>query len=173
MHRLEDANVVEPVDESGRPVPPGVTASKLYVTNVLNKVLPIIRYELDDAPTFLAEPNPGPWTGRRVAPITGRAFEELTYPGGIDVDVHAIALIMRELPELLEYQYRQTETGASIDVALDGPVDLEPTRRSLVEYLERLGLPNPQVTIQIVEMVPRNPRTGKITQFVALGARLH
>ena len=50
---------------------PGTRARKLLVTNVINHVLPLIRYELTDEVTVLDEPNPGPWTGRRIADIEG------------------------------------------------------------------------------------------------------
>jgi phenylacetate-coenzyme A ligase PaaK-like adenylate-forming protein len=55
MHLTEDLLIVEPVDASGRPTPPGVRAEKVYVTNLFNLALPLIRYEVDDPVTLLEE----------------------------------------------------------------------------------------------------------------------
>ena len=88
LHLTEDVAVYEPVDGEGRPTPVGAHAAKLLVTNVINHALPLIRYELTDEVTFLAEPNPGPWTGRRIADIHGRLDDSFTYDGGVEVHPH-------------------------------------------------------------------------------------
>jgi phenylacetate-coenzyme A ligase PaaK-like adenylate-forming protein len=46
-------------------------AAKLLLTNVANYVLPLIRYEVTDETTFVATPNPDPWTGRRISAVAG------------------------------------------------------------------------------------------------------
>jgi phenylacetate-coenzyme A ligase PaaK-like adenylate-forming protein len=46
MHLPDDLYYVEPVDETGRPVPPGTPAAKLLVTNLYNLTEPLIRYEV-------------------------------------------------------------------------------------------------------------------------------
>jgi phenylacetate-CoA ligase len=167
MHRIEDATVMEPVDATGAAVPPGTQAAKLYVTNVINQVLPIIRYELDDTPTFLDEVNPGPWTGRRVAPIEGRGYEPFVYHG-LEVTVYGIALVLRERAEVLEFQVRQTPHGVDVDVLLDAMIDLDRLRSDLAAAIERSGLRHPDVRVRQVESIPRNERTGKVASFVAL-----
>jgi phenylacetate-coenzyme A ligase PaaK-like adenylate-forming protein len=170
LHRIEDANVVEPVDASGRPVPAGTPADHIYVTNILNRVLPIIRYRVDDAPTYLPGENPGPWTGTRIAPIEGRAYAPLEWPGGVSIDVHGFSLVLRELPALLEFQVRQTPRGIDVDLVLDRDTDLEGPRAEIARQLAASGLDDPQVTLQRVDAVPRNPHTGKIQMFVPLPA---
>src|SRR6185369_8758640 len=88
LHLNEDIAVYEPVDGGNRPVGPGTRARKLLVTNVINHVLPLIRYELTDEVTVLDEPNPAPWTGRRIADIEGRLDDSFCYPGGVEVHPH-------------------------------------------------------------------------------------
>src|SRR6266436_5075795 len=45
-----------PVSSRGHPVPPGERADKIYVTNLFNHTLPLIRYEITDEVTLLDEP---------------------------------------------------------------------------------------------------------------------
>jgi phenylacetate-CoA ligase len=48
LHLNEDWVIAEPVDEHLRPVPPGVLAQSALITNLANRVQPLIRYRLDD-----------------------------------------------------------------------------------------------------------------------------
>ncbi|MCA1847137.1 MAG: phenylacetate--CoA ligase family protein, partial [Actinobacteria bacterium] len=58
LHLVEDLTIVEAVDDAGRPVGPGERSAKLYVTNLYNTTLPLIRYELTDELTLTGEPCP-------------------------------------------------------------------------------------------------------------------
>jgi phenylacetate-CoA ligase len=49
LHINEDACVLEPVDDQLRPVPFGRRADRVLVTNLLNTVQPLLRYELTDS----------------------------------------------------------------------------------------------------------------------------
>ena len=40
--------IIEPVDGVGEPVPPGMSSQKVYLTNLFNPLLPLIRYEITD-----------------------------------------------------------------------------------------------------------------------------
>ena len=172
LHLMEDVAVYEPVDTQGRPVPPGAPAAKLLVTNVINRLLPPIRYELTDEVTFLAEPNPGPWTGRRIADIQGRLDDGFTYAGGVAVHPHVFRSALGRLPEVTEYQVRQTPQGAEIAMRVAGnaaDVDLAPVQRELVAALARLGLAEPEVVLTTVAHIDRLHGTGKLRRFVPLG----
>jgi phenylacetate-CoA ligase len=57
-HLSEDLLIVEPVDEEGRLVPPGIRSAKVYLTNLYNLALPLIRYEITDEVTVLPAPCP-------------------------------------------------------------------------------------------------------------------
>ncbi|MCX7942987.1 MAG: hypothetical protein N2746_00530 [Deltaproteobacteria bacterium] len=49
MHINEDYVLIEAVDEDNRPVPDGVASKKVLITNFINKLQPLIRYELRDS----------------------------------------------------------------------------------------------------------------------------
>lgn len=47
--------IVEPVDENGNAAPPGTPSKKIYLTNLYNTTLPLMRYELTDEITVIGE----------------------------------------------------------------------------------------------------------------------
>ena len=130
LHLNEDIAVYEPVDADGRPVAAGTAAAKLLVTNVINHVLPLIRYELADELTVLAEPNPGPWTGRRIADIEGRVEGTFVYDGDVEIHLHLFRSALGRRRQMLEYQVRQTPAGADIAVRTSAPLEIEALRES-------------------------------------------
>jgi phenylacetate-coenzyme A ligase PaaK-like adenylate-forming protein len=52
MHLNADWVVLEPVDACHRPVPPGVPSHTVLLTNLVNRVQPLIRYALGDSVTL-------------------------------------------------------------------------------------------------------------------------
>lgn len=58
LHVNEDLCILEPVDRNGRPVPIGTPSDKVYVTNLINRAQPLLRYELGDSITVLGEACP-------------------------------------------------------------------------------------------------------------------
>jgi len=48
LHLNADFNIVESVDAAGTPVPEGQRGEKILVTNLSNRVMPLIRYEISD-----------------------------------------------------------------------------------------------------------------------------
>ena len=58
LHVNADWVIVEPVDERYRPVPPGVPSRTTLITNLANRVAPILRYDLGDSTTCLDAPCP-------------------------------------------------------------------------------------------------------------------
>src|SRR5580692_1158241 len=78
-HISEDQLIVEPVDLAGRPVLPGERAAKIYLTNLYNPVLPLIRYEITDEVTVLPGPCPCGSAHRRITDVQGRLDDVFTY----------------------------------------------------------------------------------------------
>ena len=168
LHLNEDNAVYEPVDADSRPVAPGTTAAKLLVTNVINHSMPLIRYELADELTVLTEPNPGPWTGRRIADIEGRVEGTFVYDGDVEVHLHLFRSALGRRRQMLEYQVRQTPAGADIAVLTSAQLDTDALSRELVEALTELGVAGPQVSITEVEEIERIGATGKLRRFIPL-----
>jgi phenylacetate-CoA ligase len=166
LHLVEDIAVYEPVDVVNRAVPTGTPSAKVLLTNVINQTLPLIRYELTDELSVLAEPNPDPWTGRRISEVQGRLDDHFRYAGGVEVHPHVFRSALAGIPEVTEYQVCQTARGAGIVVQAAGAPDLRPARETIGAALVRLGLSDPEITISTVARLDGHAGTGKVRRFV-------
>ncbi|MGD1056008.1 MAG: hypothetical protein ABR992_01195 [Solirubrobacteraceae bacterium] len=167
MHLTEDLVIVEAVDADGDPVPPGVRSHKVYVTNLFNPLMPLIRYEISDEITLLDEPCACGSVHQRIADIEGRNDDIFVYAGEVSVHPHLFRSILGREPAISEYQVRQTRTGADVAVCAQGAFDVDGLTGKLQEALARAGCPEPTVTVAVVESIPRLA-TGKLKRFVVL-----
>jgi phenylacetate-coenzyme A ligase PaaK-like adenylate-forming protein len=167
MHLTDDLLIVEPVDADGDPVPAGARSHKVYVTNLFNPLMPLIRYEISDEVTLLDEPCACRSAHRRIADIEGRNDDTFLYANGVSVHPHLFRSILGREPAIAEYQVQQTQAGAEIVVCAEGPVDVESLTRKLHEALARSGCPEPAVTITVAGSIPRLA-AGKLKRFLVL-----
>ena len=167
MHWPDDMVIIEPVDEHGKPVPAGVPAAKILITNLYNLTQPLIRYEITDELTLLDEPCPCGCAHRRIANITGRQDDLFRYDGGIVVHPVVFRSPLGRDRTVIEYQVTQTPRGAAITVRSDGDGGLESLRQQIITDLTKAGLTDPEVTVTKVDSVARLP-TGKLRRFIPL-----
>ena len=167
MHLNEDLVIFEMVDAAGNAVPPGVRAAKMYITNLFNRAEPLIRYELTDETTVIAEPCPCGSAMRRIDDIEGRSDDVFTYTGGVVAHPLIFRSRLGHEREIVEYQVSQTPRGASITIRTQGDVDTTSLANALEAELLRLGLPEPSVTVEIVDGFDRQ-KTGKLKRFLPL-----
>jgi phenylacetate-CoA ligase len=168
-HLSDDLVIVEPVDEDGRPVAPGRRSAKIYLTNLFNQALPLIRYEITDEVTLLPEPCPCGSAHRCVADIHGRLDDVFVYDGR-RVHPHVFRSALGRHAGIVEYQVRQTEDGARIAVRCGGHVDLERASTEIADGLATLGVPRPAVDVTVVERLERDGGPAKLRRFVPLSA---
>lgn len=111
LHLNADRYLFEPVDEEYRPVPPGTASATVLVTNLANRVQPLIRYDLGDRAEVLPVPCPcgSPLPAVRVE---GRSGAVLTFRSadGHPVDVLPLALgtVVDETPGVRRFQAVRT-----------------------------------------------------------------
>jgi phenylacetate-CoA ligase len=168
LHLSDDLVIVEPVDAAGRPVPPGRRADKVYLTNLVNHALPLIRYELTDQIELLDDPAPCPCgsTHRRIADPYGRLDDLFTY-GAVAVHPHLFRSPLSRRPEIVEYRVRQTPAGATVAVRATGPFDAAALAVEITAGLAGVGVPRPRVDVEVTERLPR-PVSGKLSRFEPL-----
>jgi phenylacetate-coenzyme A ligase PaaK-like adenylate-forming protein len=166
-HLSEDLVIIEPVDEDGRPVAPGERSAKMYLTNLFNRALPLIRYEITDEVTILSDPCPCGSAHRCVADIQGRLDDVFVYDG-LRVHPHVFRSVLGLHAGVVEYQVRQTPRGARIAVSCGAPVDLERLRYEIAEALGGIGLPRPVITVTTAERLERDTGAAKLKRFVPL-----
>jgi phenylacetate-coenzyme A ligase PaaK-like adenylate-forming protein len=176
LHVWEDLFVVEIVDAANRPVPPGIPGDKVLVTNLVNQVQPLIRYEISDTVTLAGGTDPTSWPFRRIAAIDGRAddFLELPAPGGT-VTVHPLHLRAPfvTFPDVVQYQVIHDEHGLSVPVVLrpSAPGDL-PRRvaAALAQRLAQVGALPPPITVTPVTHIDHEG--GIAAKFKIVKSRL-
>jgi phenylacetate-coenzyme A ligase PaaK-like adenylate-forming protein len=110
MHINADWIIFEPVDANHDPVPAGQLSDRTLITNLANRVMPIIRYELGDRVTLLPEKCDCGIT-LPVIKVEGRTDEILRFKpqsGGL-VPVLPLALwsVLKETPGILRFQVIQ------------------------------------------------------------------
>jgi phenylacetate-CoA ligase len=166
-HLSEDLMIVEAVDEAGRPVAPDTHAAKIYLTNLYNRMLPLIRYEITDEVRVLAQPCPCGSAYRCIGDIQGRLDDIFIYAGR-RVHPHVFRSVLALHAGVIEYQVRQTQDGARIALRCGAPVDLEAIRGQTARALAGLGLTRPTVEVQAVDRLMRHPATAKLTRFIPI-----
>ncbi len=157
--------IAECVDDGNNPVPNGTASAKVLVTNLHNLTQPLIRYELTDrfVPVGVSQ------GGCLRASVEGRSDEVFRY-GVTEVHPHVIRTILVASAGIREYQVRQTERGLDMSAVAEGEVDHAAVAAALEGRLCHAGVGEPQVTIQLVDAIPRDPKTGKVRRFVPLQA---
>jgi phenylacetate-coenzyme A ligase PaaK-like adenylate-forming protein len=167
MHLSDDLLIIEPVDARGRPVPPGVRSAKLYLTNLYNLTLPLLRMEVTDEITLLDEPCPCGSTHQSVADIQGRLDDSFVYAEGVAIHPIVFRSPLGRQRNIIEYQVRQTQRGATIAICCAGDVDLTGLREEITQGLTQLGLPDPTVDIKRVGQLQRQA-SGKLKRMIPL-----
>ncbi len=168
MHLFEDCTIVEAVDRDGAPVPDGEPAAKLLVTNLFNRVMPLLRVELSDSVTIAAEPCPCGRTLRRLRSIDGRDNDTLRI-GGVRVHPQRFGLLGRD-EEVRAYQVVQEGDGVLLRLVLAAGAEPGPALDRLAEAvrgeLRGAGVAAPDVRTAAVAELERSP-SGKIKQVIA------
>jgi len=166
MHLFDDMCIVETVDDDFRPVPDGEMGSRLLITNLFNRVLPLIRFEVTDLVAIEPEPCPCGRTLTRVRSLEGRTEDVLSL-GGVAVHPLQFGVVTAD-PSVREFQVVQRGDALRLRVALrDGCSGVEERLGKRVRAkLAELGVPRPEVSVERVDALERSP-AGKVQIVVA------
>ena len=171
FHVNSDWFTIEPVDEDYRPVAPGVTSHTILVTNLANRVQPLIRYDLGDRVKLASTPCA---CGNRLPAITveGRAGDLLSFgsPDGRVVQILPLALgtVIEETSGVGRFQAIRTGPAA-LSVRLEVEQDADAAQvwqavdRRLHEFFAAQGI---AVSVEhSAERPAADPRSGKFRQI--------
>jgi phenylacetate-CoA ligase len=161
LHLFEDGVIVENVDADGDPVPDGLPGARLLVTNLANRVQPLIRLAVPDAVTLTSEPCRCGRTLRRIARVEGRTDDVIWLVGARDrsVAVHPMhfSVVARDR-DVIEFQVVQE--GARIVVLVVGrgraPGLEERVRAGLAERLAALGVREVAIDVERRDALERS-----------------
>lgn len=107
FHINDDWLIVEPVDKNNCPVPAGVQADKILLSNLFNFTQPFIRYEVTDRVVLHDEPckcgNSSPWLT-----LEGRTDDVVSFlQNGVEIKLAPLAIYatLKEVHELRRFQF--------------------------------------------------------------------
>jgi phenylacetate-CoA ligase len=171
LHVNSDWYILEPVDEHNQPVLPGQLSQSVLVTNLANRVQPIIRYKMGDRVTISPDTcqcgSPFP-----VIHVIGRTDEILSLPTlqgeVIQIFPLAITSIAEETPDVYSCQIIQTEPlKLKVRVAVKEIGSEQSVWEALKERLE-IYLAEQGITNVVLEKAPEppqlHPKSGKFQQ---------
>jgi phenylacetate-CoA ligase len=157
--------VLEAVDAAGRPVAPGTRSETVLLTNLANRLQPLIRYDLGDSIT--CDPNPCPCgSPLPVIAVQGRCDETLHYRTAAGARVALLPLVLTTvLEEEAGVHGFQIESGGAGALRLRLDPAERPSAakacRALRDYLDLQGLASVRVDWE-GEVPIRSPRSGKL-----------
>ena len=169
LHVSEDLVVLEVVDAHDRPVVPGVPGFKVLITSLVNRALPLIRYELADTVTIAPGPDPSGRPYSRIQRIDGRNDDLLRLPaaGGGEAVVlpHVLRAPFAQLPDVLQYQIVHEPRRLVIRVVLRPAASPQTPSRvaaSIRAALAESGAIAPPIDVEAVAEIAREPGGAKL-----------
>jgi amino acid adenylation domain-containing protein len=166
---LEDLNILEVLGDDDRPVPTG-REGRVVLTNLSNRTLPMIRYELGD---FVVMGKPGLRSGAAtILDIVGRANDALPVvldAGGHDT-IHPIVLTTFYVPGMEKMQFvSELPDHVRIDYVAGEDLD-DAVGREFRVMLARKKATRTTVAARRVADIGNDPQTGKLRLVKIEGA---
>lgn len=141
FHVNDDWIILESVDENNQPVPFGMQSSKVLLTNLANRVCPIIRFEITDRIVMHNEScacgNGRPWLT-----IEGRTDDILTFENGVRIPPLSLYVVLKEIHGIQRFQLIQL-SGNELELRLiaeDKAQVFEKAKKAVVDYLLQNGV---------------------------------
>jgi phenylacetate-CoA ligase len=174
LHVNSDWVVVEPVDATYHPTPPGEQSHTVLISNLANRVQPILRYDLGDS--VLLRPDPCPCGNPLPAlRVHGRAADVLTFSPeqGTQVTIAplAFALLLDRTPGIEMGQIVQTApTNLRVRLRITASADAnhvwQTVQAEITQLLATYKLEH--VTVERAEEPPEQSSGGKYREVIPL-----
>lgn len=167
LHIMHDSVHVEVVDHQNKPVPMGETG-KILITDLRNRIFPIIRYEIGDRGRLMAQKCSCGIPLPLMDNVRGRQSSTLKTPSGLAVrEEHLAILFEKNMQEIREIQLIQKsdysvefcyvssnrKVNEEIEIILDGlksktrnEISIHPKQ---VEEVQRNGQKKPLIVSQL------------------------
>ncbi len=141
----------------------------LVFTNLWQKTLPLIRYQIDDHLIEINE-NRCPDCGlyfKSIEEPQGRLSNDFEFANGSKITSLELTEIMNHYPFITEYQIIQAEDGFTVLIECCNNNKLIELRNSLNRLALKKGLSTERICIRICDQIERQ-KSGKIKQYVPL-----
>ena len=166
FHINDDWVILEAVDENNQPVPFGTQSAKVLLTNLANKICPIIRFEITDRIVMHDEPckcgNTRPWLT-----IEGRTDDILCFENGVRIAPMLLYAILKEVHGINRFQLIQhNEERLELRLIADNKQEMFNSAKKAVEdYLSENGV---FTEVYLSDEAPAaHPVSGKYKHIIA------
>lgn len=172
LHVNADWVVVEAVDADYRPVAPGTQSHTVLISNLANRVQPILRYDLGDS--IVQRPDPCPCGNPLPAiRVQGRSADVLSFrkSDGAQVSIAPLAFEVDHIPGVEQFQVVQTTpTNVRVRLRLAGAADSnqvwQAVHADIARVLAQHGLES--VTVERTDELPQQSAGGKYRTVIPL-----
>lgn len=177
LHVNMDYFLLESVDAAGRPVPPGRLGDKVFVTNLSNRAMPLIRYEMSDQVEFAAQPCRCGCPLPRIRTVAGRVEHLLVLPGRDGRRVRVVEEYVDDfvgrLGAVARYQViQEAPSQLTVNVVTRGNVAWDEARTAVDDALQRCfrkyGVDGERVRVNlrsVESLQPVQPGSRKVCRF--------
>lgn len=173
-HLNTDWVVVEPVDADHRPVPPGRPSHTVLISNLANRVQPILRYDLGDGMLFRPDACPC-GSPLPAVQVQGRAADLVTLPTAngetTGLSPMLFGSLLDRVPGIDRYQLVQTAPDRlRVRLQPKTGADGDEVWRTVQEELSRLLAEHrvDGVSFERGEEAPEQAGSGKIRRIIPL-----
>ncbi|WP_169976708.1 phenylacetate--CoA ligase family protein [Tautonia rosea] len=173
-HVNSDWAILEVVDAENRPVPAGTPGSKVFITNLANRTLPFLRYEVGDVVTMATEPCRCGSRLPRVERIDGRTADTFWIQDGAHYRQLISSVFKNAFDyarEVREWQVTQEDRNrflVRIEVLPGASLDEPHLQRVLHRQLEMYRFRDiVSIRTEVVDRLGPDPKTGKFRRIVS------
>lgn len=163
LHVFADTRKFEIVDADGRPLPPGQIGD-IVITDLTNRVFPLIRYRIGDRGSWAEGACPCGVTLPRIQPPDGRTTDLIRLPSGRTIG-HRLMAMFGAHPESVKLFQIHQKADYSITVRVvkgDDPRSDEHIKQAVDSLRERISNEVPVIIEQIDEL----PYSGGKIKYV-------
>lgn len=177
FHINDDWVIIEAVDKQGKPVPCGVQADKLLLTNLFNFTQPFIRYEVTDRIVMHDQPcpcgNPSPWLT-----LEGRTDDVIFFVqdgNKIRLPPLAVYATLKEVHELRRFQLvsyadKHVELRLEPVAGVSKPEAFEKAKTAFEDFLKVYGVSGVMVGLSDASPM-QDAVSGKFKHIVRISER--
>lgn len=166
FHINDDWFILEAVDENNDPVPFGTQSAKVLLTNLANRICPIIRFEITDRIVMHNEQcacgNSKPWLT-----LEGRTDDILTFENGVRITPLSLYAILKEIHGIERFQLIQHDDDRlELRITAENREELfAEAKREVEAYLHKNGVD--AETYLSANLPEANPISGKYKHVIA------
>ncbi len=154
LHVFADMRLIEVVDDAGRPVPDG-EEGEVVITDLANRVFPIVRYRVGDRATMLRDACPCGVTLPLMSSVGGRVLDMIVLPDGAVIASGVTVLFSHRPDAVHQFQVHQhADYSITLRVRRGPAIDADEVVAGVAHHLRSLTRQLVPVRVEFVDVIP-------------------